>query len=72
MASIKEPITTDTRISFINQFGQLVVYDLPVSCPLCHSCLLNRQSGICLYGGPFQGFVDAYTPDRPKQTDDSW
>lgn len=52
MRGLREPITTDERVSYINAHNQLVIYDRPVKCALCNRCLADR-SGRCMYGGPF-------------------
>lgn len=45
--------TSYTRISFIDMKGRLVVFDRRGHCAACRDCLVNRQDGRCLSGGPF-------------------
>ena len=49
---MKEPITTDERISFVAARGDIVVYDRHAKCALCRKCLVNKH-GRCPFGGPF-------------------
>lgn len=49
---MKEPITTDKRISYVNANNRLVVYDRPTKCALCNRCLADH-TGHCPFGGPF-------------------
>jgi hypothetical protein len=49
---LREPVTTDRRISFIDRFGRLVVYDRALSCSMCRSCLADAL-GTCMQYGPF-------------------
>lgn len=49
---MREPVTSDERVSYVNAHGQLVVYNVRTKCALCRKCLAD-QSGRCMYGGPF-------------------
>lgn len=50
--NVREPVTTDKRVSYVNAHNQLVAYDVPMKCALCRKCLGDR-AGRCMYGGPF-------------------
>lgn len=50
---MREPITTDDRISYVNARGRFQVFDRKISCALCRTCLAD-SSGHCMYGGPFR------------------
>lgn len=50
---MREPVTSDSRVSFINLHSRLEVFDIAGTRPLCRRCLKHRQ-GHCLFGGPFE------------------
>jgi len=47
-----EPTTIGTRISFIDRYGQRVVFNVLTSCGLCRVCLVTETKH-CAYGGPY-------------------
>lgn len=49
---MREPVTTDTRISYIDLRDRLVVFDRPTSCGMCRSCLAC-VTGRCFSLGPY-------------------
>lgn len=49
---MREPVTTHWRISYIDRFGRLVVFDRRMSCALCETCLASAN-GRCWNEGPY-------------------